>query len=66
LDCQRIWLITTNDNLHALKFCQKVGFHLVKIYRGAIRESRKLKPQIPEIGMHGIPIRDEIELEITL
>ena len=65
-DCQRVWLITTNDNLHALKFYQKFGFHLVKIYRDAIQESRKLKPQIPETGMHGIAIRDEIELEITL
>jgi ribosomal protein S18 acetylase RimI-like enzyme len=64
--CHRLWLITTNDNLHALKFYQKFGFHLVKIYRDAIQESRKLKPQIPETGMHGIPIRDEIELEITL
>jgi ribosomal protein S18 acetylase RimI-like enzyme len=64
--CSRLWLITSNDNLHALKFYQKFGFHLVKIYRDAIQESRKLKPQIPETGMHGIPIRDEIELEITL
>ena len=60
---KRIWLITTNDNLNALKFYQKNDFHLVKIYPGAIAESRKIKPQIPEIGEDGIPIRDEIELE---
>lgn len=28
--------------------------------------SRKLKPSIPEIGNYGIPIRDEIELEMKL
>lgn len=33
---------------------------------GAVVESRRrLKPTIPEVGEHGIPIRDEIELEIT-
>jgi ribosomal protein S18 acetylase RimI-like enzyme len=65
-DCHRIWLITTNDNLHALKFYQKFGFHLVRIYPNAIEASRKLKPLIPQTGNHGIPIRDEIELEILL
>lgn len=61
---KRLWLITTNDNLNALKFYQKNNFHLVKIYPNAITEARKIKPQIPEIGEDGIPIRDEIELEI--
>lgn len=64
--CYRIWLITTNDNLHALKFYQKFGFHLVKIYPDAIKTSRKLKPLIPQKGNHDIPIRDEIELEILI
>lgn len=61
---KRLWLITTNDNLNALKFYQKNNFHLVKVYPGAVEESRKIKPQIPKIGEDGIPIRDEIELEI--
>lgn len=64
--CQRIYLITTNDNLHALGFYQKRGFALVAVYPGAVNESRKIKPGIPWIGMHGIPLRDEIELEIKL
>jgi len=63
---ERLWLITTNDNLNALKFYQKNGFRLVKIYPNAIVESRKIKPQIPEIGENEIPLRDEIELEIIL
>ena len=64
--CQRLWVITTNDNLHALSFYQKRSFHLVTIHRNAIEISRMLKPQIPKIGMDRIPIRDEIELELIL
>ncbi len=61
--CKRIWLITTNDNLHALRFYQKRQFELVTIYRHAVEKARQIKPQIPLIGNDGIPIRDEIELE---
>lgn len=64
--CSRLWLITSNDNLHALGFYQKRGFALVAVHRNAIEQARKLKPQIPLIGEHGIPIRDEIELELSL
>jgi len=61
-----MWLITTNDNTRALRFYQKRGFHLVAVYPNSLNESRRLKPQIPIIGIDGIPLRDEIELEITL
>src|SRR5512135_2018571 len=64
--CARLFLITTNDNLEALGFYQKHGFLLVKVNREALDGSRKIKPAIPLIGMHGIPLRDEIELEIPL
>ena len=64
--CSRVWLITSNDNLHALKFYQKYGFRLVTIYPGALDISRKLKPEIPLVGLYGIPLRDEIELEFRL
>lgn len=64
--CQRLWLITTNDNTNALQFFQKRGFALVAVHPNAMEESRKLKPEIPPLGNDGIPIRDEIELEITL
>jgi GNAT superfamily N-acetyltransferase len=63
-DCKRLWLITTNDNMHALRFYQKQGFMIAALHRNAIAASRRLKPEIPEIGFDGIPIRDEIELEI--
>jgi ribosomal protein S18 acetylase RimI-like enzyme len=64
--CIRLFLITTNDNLRALGFYQKRGFEIVTVYRGAVNESRKRKPGIPLVGMNGIPLRDEIELEILL
>lgn len=64
--CRRVFLITTNDNLHALGFYQRCGFELVAIYRGAVNESRKIKPSIPLIGENNIPLRDEIELEIII
>ena len=60
---QRLWLVTTNDNLAALKFWQKRGYHLVAVHRNAIAQSRRIKPQIPITGIDGIVIRDEIELE---
>jgi len=64
--CHRLWLITTNDNLNALGFYQKMGFELVKIHRNALKKSRKLKPGIPLTGLNGIPLSDEIELEMML
>ena len=64
--CKRLWLITTNDNTVALRFYQKRGFNLTAVYRNAVDESRKLKPEIPLTGIDGIPIRDEIELEMKL
>jgi ribosomal protein S18 acetylase RimI-like enzyme len=64
--CRRLWLITTNDNTHALRFYQRRGFLLVAIHRDALAESRRLKPQIPLLGLNDIPLRDEIELELPL
>jgi ribosomal protein S18 acetylase RimI-like enzyme len=66
LGCSRVWVITTNDNVSALEFYQGVGFKVVAVHKGAVDESRKLKPEIPLIGIDGIPITDEIELEMTL
>ena len=64
--CTRLWLITTNDNLHGLGFYQKRGFQIAAVHINALERSRQIKPSIPTVGMHGIPIRDEIELEIML
>ena len=62
--CTRLWVITTNDNVDALRFYQRRGFCLVRVHRGAVDRSRAcLKPEIPPVGAYGIPLRDEIELE---
>jgi ribosomal protein S18 acetylase RimI-like enzyme len=63
---KRIWLVTANDNLDALRFYQRRGFRIVTVHSGAIAESRRIKPSIPETGHYGIPILDEIELELRL
>lgn len=60
--CQKIKLITTNDNLHALKFYQKRGYRLSALFKGAVDRAREQKPEIPQLGSDGIPIRDEILL----
>jgi GNAT superfamily N-acetyltransferase len=64
--CSRVWLVTTNDNLDALRFYQRRGFFLAALHRGAIDEARRMKPTIPRTGYYGIPIRDEIALERPL
>lgn len=66
IGCMRLWLITTNDNLDALRFYQKRGFTIKAVYPNAIDISRKLKPEIPLVGKDGIPLRDEIKLEMSL
>lgn len=65
-NCRRIFLITTNDNLYALGFYQRRDFEIAAVHRGAVNESRKIKPQISIIGENHIPLRDEIELEMIL
>ena len=63
----RLWLVTTNDNVDALRFYQRRGFRLARVHAGAVDRSRaSLKPAIPETGEHGIPIHDELELELQL
>ena len=63
---RRVWLVTTNDNLPALRFWQRRGFVLVALHRDAVTRARLLKPTIPTLGEQGIPIRDELELERRL
>lgn len=63
---KRVWLITTNNNFSALRFYQKKGFFIKAVYINALETSRKIKPQIPLVDDDGIPIRDEIELELYL
>jgi N-acetylglutamate synthase-like GNAT family acetyltransferase len=62
----RLWLITTNDNTDAMRIYQRAGWQWVDWHRDAVTRSRKLKPELPELGAHGIPIQHEIEFEYPL
>jgi len=65
--CERVWAVTTNDNLDALRFYQRRGFRIVAARPGAVDRARdELKPAISRIGDYGIPIRDELELALEL
>lgn len=66
LRLKKIKTITTNDNLNGLRFYQKRGFRMVKIWKSAVEKSRKIKPEIPLFGENGIPICDEVELEMDV
>ncbi|MFC9931894.1 GNAT family N-acetyltransferase [Streptomyces sp. NPDC127190] len=63
---QRIWLVTTNDNLDALRFYQRRGLRIVDVIPGAVDAARAVKPSIPLRGEFGIPLHDELTLELLL
>jgi ribosomal protein S18 acetylase RimI-like enzyme len=65
--CRRLWLVTTNDNLHALGFYQRRGLRLCALHAGSLDRDRALKPELPEINPDNrIPMRDLLELELPL
>ena len=63
---KRLWLITTNDNTDAIRLYQRAGWEWVAWHRDGVTDARDLKPELPELGAHGIPIRHEIELEYPI
>ncbi|GMA52425.1 hypothetical protein GCM10025857_37820 [Alicyclobacillus contaminans] len=60
--CQRVWMVTSNDNIDALRFYQRRGYRMTAVHSGAIDAARRIKPTIPRVSEDGIEIRDEIEL----
>ena len=64
--CGRIWLTTTNDRLRVVGFYQRLGFRMIAVHVGVVDEARKVKPQIPLVGERGIPIHDEIVMELRI
>jgi GNAT superfamily N-acetyltransferase len=64
--CWRLWLVTTNDNLDALRFYQRRGLRITRVDSGAVDRARQWKPTIPAVGGYGIPLHDELTLELTL
>jgi ribosomal protein S18 acetylase RimI-like enzyme len=63
LGAERVWLVTTNDNVAAQRFYEAVGFRLVAVHADAVARSRELKAEIPLVGEDGTPIEDELEYE---
>jgi ribosomal protein S18 acetylase RimI-like enzyme len=66
LGAATIWLCTTNDNLSAIRFYQRRGYHLNAIHPGEFRNVLEVKGYDPDtevVGQDGIIIRDEIVLE---
>lgn len=64
--CKKILLVTTNDNLDAMAFYQKLGFQMVWVEPDAVTRSREIKPSIPMVAENGLPIRDEITFELKI
>ena len=69
LGCKSIFLCTTNDNLSAVRFYQRRGYHLKELNVDEFRNILAIKgydPDIRVIGQGGIAIKDEIVLEKTI
>ena len=64
LGARRLWLITTNDNVHAQRFYERQGFTLVAVDEAAVDRARLAKPEIPLVGNDDIEIHDELEYEL--
>jgi len=66
--CGRAWLVTTNDNVHALGWYERRGFTVEAVHAGAVDRARAtLKPSIPTRNPgNGLAISDEIVLTMTL
>ena len=61
------WLVTTNDNLDAMRFYQRRGYILDALHKGAFAEVKRIKGLSGEVlGNFGIPIRDELVFRKSL
>ena len=65
-NCRRLWLVTTNDNTHAIRFYQRLGFSLHAVHINSLKNAREIKPRIPPTGNDNIPILHEFEFELLL
>lgn len=62
----RLWLVTTNDNLEAIRWYLRRGMTVAAVHAGAVDADRAaVKPNLPTINPQtGIAIRDLVELEL--
>jgi GNAT superfamily N-acetyltransferase len=59
----RAWALMTNDNLRAAGLYLSRGYRLVRVHLNAVDRVREHKPELPEKGYEGIPVRDLWEFE---
>jgi ribosomal protein S18 acetylase RimI-like enzyme len=59
---ERLIVATTNDDLPALGLYQRLGFTITQVLVGKLLEHHGGV----ELGFAGIPVRDEIQLELRL
>lgn len=59
---RRLRLVTTNDNTRALKLFRRHGYQFFRAHLDAMDRVRALKPEVPLVGLGGIPLRDMLEL----
>jgi 2-oxo-4-hydroxy-4-carboxy--5-ureidoimidazoline (OHCU) decarboxylase/N-acetylglutamate synthase-like GNAT family acetyltransferase len=65
---ERLWLVTTNDNLDAIAWYLRRGMRVAAVQDGAVdRDRAALKPDLPAVNPdNGVPIRDLVELELRV
>ncbi|MEY2451303.1 MAG: hypothetical protein QOD92_877 [Acidimicrobiaceae bacterium] len=61
-----LWLVTTNDNLAAIRLYQRHGFRFAELHPGGVDRARAIKPAIPVMGQNGIEMHDELVFKRTL
>ena len=64
--CSRLYLQTSNDNCHAIRFYQRRGFTMSAVRWNEFDYYRTIKPEIPMTGDEGIPLMHEIEFDMAL
>lgn len=64
--CTRMWLVTTNDNTHAIRFYQRYGLALKAVHINSMDVVRAYKPWVPLRGIDDIPLAHEFEFELML
>ncbi|HEY7948014.1 MAG TPA: GNAT family N-acetyltransferase [Acidimicrobiales bacterium] len=65
-EVRRLWLVTTNDNVRAIGFYQRWGMDLVEFIHDGVAVSRRVKPEIPILGLDDIALRHELVFELRL
>ena len=50
--CRRLWLVTTNDNLPAVRFYQRIGLRVVAIHRDVLLPG--IRATLLPLGLSGV------------